>query len=59
MKVMYSLILFLSISLFSYGQKAELGQPVDFKVHTFYYGWYGSGVPVCGSSCAFGHILWR
>jgi glycoprotein endo-alpha-1,2-mannosidase len=41
-KLLYPLILCSIISLLSYGQNEKVTEPVNFKVHTFYYGWFGN-----------------
>lgn len=41
-KLFYPFILCLFVSIFALGQGALDAKPVNFKVHTFYYGWFGN-----------------
>lgn len=42
LKIFISLFLGLLFSFYSYGQNDKVTDPVNFKVHAFYYGWFGN-----------------
>ncbi|MDB4583631.1 glycoside hydrolase family 99 protein [Draconibacterium sp.] len=41
-KLLYPLVVCSIVTLFSYGQNKKVSEPVNFRVHAFYYGWYGN-----------------
>lgn len=41
-KICIPLFLFFTISIFSKGQNEQVPETVNFKVHAFYYGWFGN-----------------